>query len=85
MKISYQEDTVVAFQISESGLFELFLFQSVEKAFFIDYFSVTCKLLMQDKTLFILHPNKPLNVLRRVKAYPSYIPRISQTWKTGWG
>lgn len=41
MKISYQEGTVVAFQISESGLFELFLFQSVEKAFFIDYFSVT--------------------------------------------
>lgn len=35
MKISYQEGTVVAFQISESGLFELFLFQSVEKAFFL--------------------------------------------------
>lgn len=46
MKISYQEGTVVAFQISESGLLELFLFQSVEKAFFIDFFSLACKLLM---------------------------------------
>lgn len=46
MKISYQEGTVVAFQTSESGLFELFLFQSVEKEFFIDYFSFTHKLLI---------------------------------------
>ena len=33
MKISYQESIVVAFQISESRLFEIFLFQSVEKEF----------------------------------------------------
>lgn len=33
MKIGYQGSTVVAFQISESRLFELFLFQSVEKEF----------------------------------------------------
>lgn len=33
MKISYEEGTVVAFQISESGLFELFLLQSVKKEF----------------------------------------------------
>lgn len=52
MKISYQEGTVVAFQISESRLFELFLFQSVEKAFFIDCFSVTCKLLMLKTKLY---------------------------------
>lgn len=40
MKISYQEGTVVAFQTSESRLFDLFLFQSVEKAFFIDCFYI---------------------------------------------
>lgn len=45
MKISYQESTVVAFQISESRLFELFLFQSVEKEFLWSTF--TYKLLMQ--------------------------------------
>lgn len=43
---------MVAFQISESRLFELFLFQSVEKAFFIDCFSVTCKLLMLKTKLY---------------------------------
>lgn len=51
MKISYQEGPVGALQTSESGVFESFLFQSVQKAFFIDYFSVTCKRSMQEKCL----------------------------------
>lgn len=57
MKIRYQEGTVFAFQISESGLFELFLFQSVEKTFFIDCFLVTHKLLLQEKSLFFILTN----------------------------
>lgn len=64
MKIRYQEGTVFVFQISKSGLFELFLFQSVEKAFFRDCFLVTHKLLTAREKL-VLHPDKSLNVVLR--------------------
>lgn len=70
MEISYQKGTVVAFQISESGLFELFLFQSVEKEFFYRLlFSYTQTLTTRQNS--VLNPNKPLRALRtRVKAHP---------------
>lgn len=48
---------MVAFQTSESGLFELFLFQSVEKAFFIDYFSVTGNSVQKENLLFFVATN----------------------------
>lgn len=50
MKIGYQEDIVVAFQNLVSGLFELFLFQGIEKAFLHFTFTFTF-------TTFQLHTN----------------------------
>ena len=55
---------MVAFQISESGLFELFLLKSVEKAFFIDYFSLTGKPDAKEKCIDVCC-NKPLKVVVR--------------------
>lgn len=63
-EISYQEGTVVAFQTSESGLFELFLFQSVEKASFYKLLFSYREFNAKEKPI-VLCRNKSLKVILR--------------------